>query len=401
MSRKKGISLIVLVITIIVIIILAGAVILSLANNNPIESANEAMFKSNISEYNSELALAVSDEYLKNSSFEPSTFNVGVWDGTGDGTGTIKEYITSITPEDGAKFVIQNSKLVYVGEDNTERFWVTGMEVVAVNVIATENSTVNGQAATYQNPIIPTGFKAINDGTVWPTDWNTGLVIEDASGNQFVWVPVDGENVSYAKNFTYPTNYGATSLNTTDDELPDEVTSETNQITKYGGFYIARYEAGNSSNILVSKKNATVWSNISYDNAKLNSELMYTTSEVKSGIITGTQWDTTMEWINDSGKSVIDSRTWGNHSNSLNPADVVGYGSRQVAGYSEYWKSNNIYDLAGNVWEWTNEIYSSYRICRGDDFAFGGNEVPASFRDNHLPNDVDSDISTRIVLYIL
>jgi ABC-type microcin C transport system permease subunit YejB len=42
---KKGISLIVLVITIIVIIILAGAVILSLASNNPIAQASEAVQK--------------------------------------------------------------------------------------------------------------------------------------------------------------------------------------------------------------------------------------------------------------------------------------------------------------------------------------------------------------------
>jgi len=41
---KKGISLIVLVITIIVIIILAGAVILSLANNNPIAQATKAVY---------------------------------------------------------------------------------------------------------------------------------------------------------------------------------------------------------------------------------------------------------------------------------------------------------------------------------------------------------------------
>ena len=44
MKAKKGISLIVLVITIIVIIILAGAVIFTLAGNNPTEKANYATF---------------------------------------------------------------------------------------------------------------------------------------------------------------------------------------------------------------------------------------------------------------------------------------------------------------------------------------------------------------------
>ncbi|MDD2377022.1 MAG: hypothetical protein PHD15_03960, partial [Clostridia bacterium] len=103
MKNKKGISLIVLVITIIVIIILAGAVILSLANNNPIESSNEATFKTNVAEYNSELAMAISNKYLQNSSFDSATFDAGVWDGTGTGDGTIKQYITSMSEVDAAK----------------------------------------------------------------------------------------------------------------------------------------------------------------------------------------------------------------------------------------------------------------------------------------------------------
>ena len=41
-NNKKGISLIVLIITIAIILILAGAVILSVATNRPIESAEEA-----------------------------------------------------------------------------------------------------------------------------------------------------------------------------------------------------------------------------------------------------------------------------------------------------------------------------------------------------------------------
>ena len=59
---KKGISLIVLIITIIVILILTGAVILSFMDNNPIDSATEAAFKSDIANYNSALALYVASE---------------------------------------------------------------------------------------------------------------------------------------------------------------------------------------------------------------------------------------------------------------------------------------------------------------------------------------------------
>ena len=55
--RKKGISLIVLVITIIVIVILAVAVILSIANNNPIENARKAAFLNDMAALKDDLNL--------------------------------------------------------------------------------------------------------------------------------------------------------------------------------------------------------------------------------------------------------------------------------------------------------------------------------------------------------
>jgi len=57
---KKGISLIVLVITIIVIIILAGAVILSLSANNPIAQASAAKNASNKAEVQAAVTLYLS-----------------------------------------------------------------------------------------------------------------------------------------------------------------------------------------------------------------------------------------------------------------------------------------------------------------------------------------------------
>lgn len=58
---KKGISLIVLVITIIVMIIIAGAIIISLNSTNVINRANEAVTKSDVSTLNDKLVLAYAD----------------------------------------------------------------------------------------------------------------------------------------------------------------------------------------------------------------------------------------------------------------------------------------------------------------------------------------------------
>ena len=405
MKNNKGISLIVLVVTIIVIIILASSVIISLSSNNPILQASEAKFKSNASTYNSELVLAISNKYLEIPSYDTSGFNLTVWDGNlafDHVSGTIKEYIPSITVEDGSKYSVKSGKLVYVGSDITEENWLLNIgikSVLGINVIATENTTVNGDAASYNNPIVPKGFKAIEDGTVWPSDWEDGLVIQDEVGNQFVWVPVYGTTIPYEKWCTSSIAFNDASIS--DDSMPSGVTNEIDQITTFGGFYVARYEAGKDGSTLVSKKNATVWTDIDYIDSKIIAESMYNLDEVKSGLATGTQWDTIMKWVENSEKNVTNSTTWGNHGNSQPPADVSGYGSKQVAGYSEEWKANNIYDLAGNTWDWTNELYNTDRgIQRGGDYHTDGISYPAASRDTCPINVPNVCVSFRVALYI-
>lgn len=62
MKKKKGISLIVLIITIIVIIILAAAIILTITKNNPMSSAKEATFKTDIRNFQDSLAMYIGKE---------------------------------------------------------------------------------------------------------------------------------------------------------------------------------------------------------------------------------------------------------------------------------------------------------------------------------------------------
>jgi len=127
---KKGISLIVLVITIIVIIILAGAVVLSLSKNNPISSATEATFKANLSEYNNELTMFISSEYVKNTGkLNLSNINATNLTGTYDSGKTIKEIITSMTTADSNKFQIEVGKLIYTGSNDNEKSWASNMGV--------------------------------------------------------------------------------------------------------------------------------------------------------------------------------------------------------------------------------------------------------------------------------
>ena len=219
--------------------------------------------------------------------------------------------------------------------------------------------------------------------------------------------------------------FGYTYSNEASDVLPAGVASEKNQIDGYGGFYIARYEAGvpdnqitidgtssessNTSGIPVSKRDQTCWTNIDYINAKLSAESMYNSSSVKSGLITGTMWDTILKYLKISGKNVEDSRTWGNHSDSEeNAAIIVGsenkYGSIQKTAYSNFWRAKNIYDFAGNVKEWTNEYYlietSNYMVRGGDCYASGLNDSVSS-RNISLNTNTYFSVGFRVCLYIL
>ena len=164
-------------------------------------------------------------------------------------------------------------------------------------------------------------------------------------------------------------------------------------IQKYGGFYIGRYELSDEG---VQKGKATLtmtkWYNLYKKCTTLNAS-----DKVESKMIWGIQWDLACDFISKKGeqKSIKDSTKWGNYKNSTGNAAVMDgktkkYGSRQVTGYSEYWKANNIYDLAGNCYEWTQEAYNTnYRANRGGDYYCNGSSRPASGRnfDNADRND--------------
>jgi hypothetical protein len=266
---------------------------------------------------------------------------------------------------------------------------------------ATAKTDSNGK--TYY---LPTGFTYL-EGTV-----ATGLVIQDSNGNQFVWVPVASENLGYSK---MTDNLGTAASQTTDDTLPSGITSEQTQITKYGGFYIARYEAGiptslstaistttdtarNVSGVPVSKQNQVPWTYIDYTHAKANSERMYSNSYVQSGLITGTQWDVIMKWLIKSGYNVnTDSAGWGNHANSSFSSTAMDSSSSAgnswtsgtttsstyalfKTGTSSGTKAKNIYDLAGNVWEYTSEVFGDVRINRSGAYDGHSTIYPASYR---------------------
>ena len=105
MKNKKGISLIVLVITILVMIILAGVVIVSLQDSNPIDKAKEAVKATDLSTYKEELQMNILNAMVKNPDIKKSNINESTWE-------EIKKYIPSMKLEHKGKFEIINGELV-------------------------------------------------------------------------------------------------------------------------------------------------------------------------------------------------------------------------------------------------------------------------------------------------
>lgn len=112
-KNKKGISLIVLIITIIVVIILASVIIVSINKNNPIKSAKEAKFKSDLSSFRDELEDNINDILIKNP--DKSEYDINV--DSGD-YGNLRIYIPDITEEYANKLLIKKGKLLYIGDDS-------------------------------------------------------------------------------------------------------------------------------------------------------------------------------------------------------------------------------------------------------------------------------------------
>ena len=224
---------------------------------------------------------------------------------------------------------------------------------------------------------------------------------------------VGNDGASYdAKEEHYKTILGDTG---TQEQLAqlfvDEYEAMIESVSKYGGFYIGRYELSEAG---VQKDKTTLTSTNWYNlyNACINSNLQ-ASNKVKTQMIWGSQWDVACNFIANKGdkKDITNSSTWGNYSDSTENAKVIvteddgtttnKYGSEQNTGYSEYWKANNIYDLAGNCFEWTQEAsYTGSRAYRGGNSTCDGSSISVSYRNNVNPAAAAIPNGTRPTLII-
>ena len=281
----------------------------------------------------------------------------------------------------------------------------------------------------YDDPYIPVGFEHTGN-----DDWNSGYTIigktgTDNAGDEFVWVPCSADTVPPSgvvkfctiNSGKYAYNGGPPITEWNQEQTGIDIKSS---VQEDGVFYIAKYEAGiqgtkdnytlytesgNNSNALtststkaLSQSGKGIWNYISRDDAKSVAQAMVTTSAgSKSALISGECWDTTLQWIKNTTDENYDeiSAGKGNYNEDENEEDWKG--TLTTTGKISNYSKNNIYDMAGNIGEWTTEYGSfsgsNWWVQRGGYWSCTGSSFPASSR---LPAGAASNnLGFRVVLY--
>ena len=473
-KERRGVTLIALVITIIVLLILAGVTIAMLTGENGIISkAMQAKTKTEDSKETEEAGLKKIENYINGKSAEAGVVIQDLKSIKSDGT---EGEVIGEKVSDGAEGVVPvPNGFYYVG------------------------GTVKSGAVISDNLADKDKYKGQE------------VVGTNLSGNQFVFIPVNGEDLKYEQDHTYDGKheYAYTSALSGWTDVSDSWSDDSGEqasVKNYGGFFIGRYEAGYPDEIKegtivktkdsatgkvpVSKARVVSWNLVSQTVAKTASESMYNTddSKVKSKLVDSYAWDTTCKWLKNSGiikddsAGKVSSTSYGNYydstftipkgtlyakhlylnkkkdgvssswyfwrggqekysygivndengmkvgvktgetvpENATRPEGAEDAASNYytadgrieiATGSSDDTRTNNIYDLAGNMWEWTTETkirkYNddnknyTFAVLRGGSFSYNGSYYPVVYRYGiGTVSYTNVHVGFRAVLYI-
>ena len=460
------------ILNIIVLLILAGVSIATLTGQNGIlTQANTAKTQTEIGKEKEEISIAYSGAMAEKN---------------GDGAVTANDLNTQFGLN-GTEAIASGNNPITVSFDSGREYTIDSNGNISdpeeSNIIA--RMRIEGEKVT----TVPTldGF-SYKEGTI-----DTGYVVVDGEGNEFVWVPVDknqkikidvtseeeiesitltdpyGDNIltesnpgkTYSKQDQEPTingpyllkvktateektvMLGVHSLYAVDtyadwlvteeyakiqgatlDQLLEGHTIEetyamggqfqkeryeetedyTESVNNNGGFFIGRYEASNNNENMIVQKDKTSWNNISYTTALEKCTSKYTGKSYTCSLLTGAAWDRTLGWIYETGNKtemqiVGDSKDWGNYYDDTfsGTTGVINTGSKEET------KANNIYDLAGNLDEWSTEKFIEFdgQVSRGGKYSSSASDYPSYDRNNcDAPDSTSDDFGFRPAIYL-
>ena len=352
-------------------------------------------------------------------------------------------YPSLVEENDSDKYIIY--KVTYgrngsdIADSSNVKISIDGNEVDGEDVPKFDLDN-NGIEKADPDVPIPDGFYYVGGSK------ETGMVISDnpsdekkgvnytCVGNQFVWIPVE----DYSK-FRRGTVEEIASGSGIIRKMTGPISSYFSEssvgpmpesVEKNKGFYIARFEAGDgdatsqrtnatTAHTVVSKKNAYIYNYVPFEGITgalgLSRNMYKGSNSVVSTLCYGVQWDAVMNFVSDAEHNIANSASWGNYGNSTGDAATNSgrLNMNYTTGRNEAWKAKNIYDLAGNVSEWTMESYyewsnksnypTRYYVLRGGGYYDHGFSYYAGFRicGSNYPKDITNDnIGFRVALYL-
>ena len=419
--KNKGVTLIALAVTIVVMLILAGVTISVLNGENGIvKQAQKAKEESKIKELKEKVRIDIAGKRVENINGELRVSVLKeILDKYFDNV-PVETQITSETElkakEEYGKYEMKISD-IDVGEITYETSYtifkdVNGEQVpIPEGYIVSENSDEN---------IV-----------------NKGLVISDSRGNEYVWISCTVDSSSNKLQYKrtewgvekdgtdnsraikdeltlkdIDVTYSKTDTdNGINEEISKEIVAQINaekeSIKKYGGYYIGRYEVGKDNKTAVIKAEQEPYVNIKWSKAYELAKGIGGGEGATTYLCSSYSWDTAINFIqNTTGKNYATSIIGFN--GNWKSQEVKDSSGKVIKPVNTAQRLNtglttalcNIYDMGGNVGEFTTELNpgtSETVVLRGGvNFSDG----PAGYRWDSISGVAGSDCGFRATLFL-
>ena len=418
--KNKGVTLIALAVTIVVMLILAGVTISVLNGENGIvKQAQKAKEESKIKELKEKVRIDIAGKRVENINGELRVSVLKeILDKYFDNV-PVETQITSETElkakEEYGKYEMKISD-IDVGEITYETSYtifkdVNGEQVpIPEGYIVSENSDEN---------IV-----------------NKGLVVSDSRGNEYVWISCTVDSSSNKLQYKrtewgvekdgtdnsraikdeltlkdIDVTYSKTDTdNGINEEISKEIVAQINaekeSIKKYGGYYIGRYEVGKDNKTAVIKAEQEPYVNIKWSKAYELAKGIGGGEGATTYLCSSYSWDTAINFIqNTTGKNYATSIIGFN--GNWKSQEVKDSSGKVIKPVNTAQRLNtglttalcNIYDMGGNVGEFTTELNpgtSETVVLRGGT----DSDNPAGYRWDHGSGNASSSYGFRATLFL-